>query len=285
MFGIAENEHGASLENLHERANVLEVEIEVEIGRLRLQAAASSDPFGYPSVAADDALERLPSGVTLLAYHVVGEEVLAFVVSGDDIGIVQRLGTATSVRRLSRKLTVQWDRLQTGREFVNRHAALLERSARQVLAALYDELVRPLEPLLSKIGSRTDGGSEGVPKVVVVVPHGPLHQVPFHALYDGERYLLQRMEISYAPSPTAYALCNERTPCGSGRALVLGVEDPSIPAAAAEARAVAEGIPGAETLVGDAATLAAFCSQAPGCDVLHLACHGLFVETTRCSRR
>jgi CHAT domain-containing protein len=57
---------------------------------------------------------------------------------------------------------------------------------------------------------------------------------------------------------------------------VFGVEDPSIPSAAAEARAVAERLPGAEVRVGEEATIEALRSVASGSGALHLACHGLF---------
>lgn len=271
MLGGATNGRGVALQDLHDRAVVLEA----EIGRLRLQSTnASSDPFATPEVALEDVSERIPSDVALLAYHVVGDEILAFVVAGGGVRVARRLGTVSAVRRLSRKLAVQWDRFRAGREFAGRHAALLERSARQILAALHGELMAPLEPLL-ETGFHSPNET-GRTRRIVVVPHGPLHQVPFHALFDGERYLLERLEVSYAPSATVYALCQERTSQGSGRALAFGVEDPSIPAAATEARAVAECIPGAQARVGEQATLAALREQVPGCDILHLACHGLF---------
>lgn len=258
----------ALLRELRDRAGALEA----EIGRFRLQAAASADPFVAQEASRWEHLAgRHAPDATLVAYHIVGEEVLAFVVSGDDVRAVRRLCTVASVRRLLERLSAQWDRFRAGREFAGRHTVLLERSARQVLASLHDELVAPLEPRLAG----NVRGVEEVPKLVVV-PHGPLHRVPFHALFDGRRYLLERFEVSYAPSVSVYGLCQEQPVRGSGRALAFGVEDSSIPAAAGEALAVAENVPGATARVGEAATLAALRGEAPGCDVLHLACHGLF---------
>jgi CHAT domain-containing protein len=108
------------------------------------------------------------------------------------------------------------------------------------------------------------------------VPHGLLHQVPFHALFDGERYLLERFEISYAPSARVYSLCHQQAPRRSGKALVMSVSDPLIPSVTEEARAVARHLPGAEVLSDGQATTRALRSASPGCHVLHLACHGLF---------
>jgi tetratricopeptide (TPR) repeat protein len=269
MLGVAEHGHDTLLPDLQERA----VELETEIGRLRLRAAtASPDPFAARAAAPEDVLERVPPDVTLVAYHAVGDEVLAFIVSGGDVRVVRRVSTVASVGRLAGKLAVQWDRFRAGGGFTGRHAAMLERSTRRLLGALYGEVVAPLAPLLVRAGRGADGET---PKLVIV-PHGPMHQIPFHALFDGEGYLLERFEISYAPSATVYALCQERAPHGSGRALAFGVGDPLIPEAATEARSVAGHIPGAEARVDGEATVAGLRAQAPGCDVLHLACHGLF---------
>jgi CHAT domain-containing protein len=39
---------------------------------------------------------------------------------------------------------------------------------------------------------------------LVIIPDGPLHLVPFHALFDGKSYLGDRYEISYAPSSSVF---------------------------------------------------------------------------------
>src|SRR3712207_403339 len=75
---------------------------------------------------------------------------------------------------------------------------------------------------------------------------------------------------------SVYALCQVREAPGRDRATVLGVEDPLIPAAEAEARAVSKRLPGARLCVGEQATVEAFRVPAPGSGTLHLACHGLF---------
>ena len=266
------DERPVPLPNLHARA----VELEQETSRLRLQSAAvgyAPDPFAA-SIPPDDIQDQLPSDTVLLAYHVAGDEVLAFVNVRGKIRVTRHLGTVGEVERLLHKLDIQWERFRVGREFAGRHMATLERSARQVLAALYEELVAPLEPLLEEAVS-VSGGAGSVP-MLAVVPHGPLHRVPFHALFDGERYLIERFEVSYAPSATVYALCQDREPVDRNGAAVFGVEDPLIPAATAEARAVAERLPGAGVYVGDGATVEALREEASGSSILHLACHGLF---------
>ena len=270
LGGRGDEERPVPLPNLHARA----VELEQEISRLRLQSSAvgyDPDPFAA-SVPPDSIQDRLPSDMVLLAYHTVGGEILAFVNARGRTRVARRLGTVDEVERLLHRLDIQWERFRAGREFAGRHMAMLERSARQVLAALYRELVAPLEPLLEEAVS---GGAGSIPKLAVV-PHGPLHRVPFHALFDGGRYLIERFEVSYAPSARVHALCQDRESPGRDGAAVFGVEDPLMPSAVVEARAVAEHLPGAGVRLGDGATIEALREEAPGSGVLHLACHGLF---------
>jgi tetratricopeptide (TPR) repeat protein len=268
MFGGTDG-HGRPLPDLRGRA----VELEREISQLRLRAAATSDLFAPPE--ASDSLRHLPSDVTLLAYHLVGDEIVTFFQGQGGIRVVRNPGSAATVARLVQQLDVQWDRLGTGREFAERHMALLERLTQRVLTSLYKELIEPLEPLLEETVDRTSDRTVASRKLVIV-PHGLLHRVPFHALFDGGSYLLERFEVSYAPSARVYSLCQGRIPRGFDKALVLGVADPSIPAVAEETQAVVQHLPAAELLRDQQATVEALRLKAPGCGVLHLACHGMF---------
>ena len=270
MFeGTDDDGHGTPLPDLRGRA----IELEREISQLRLRAAATSDLFTPP--VAPDSLEHPPSDVTLVAYHLVGDEIVTFVQGQGGIRVVRNAGSAATIARLVQQLDVQWDRLGAGREFAERHMALLERSTQRVLTSLYMELIEPLEPLFKETVDPTSDRTVASPKLVIV-PHGLLHRVPFHALSDGGSYLLERFEISYAPSAKVYSLCQNRIPRGFDKALVLGVADPSIPAVAEETQAVVKHLPAAELLTDQQATVEALRLKVPGCGLLHLACHGMF---------
>jgi tetratricopeptide (TPR) repeat protein len=265
LLGVGEVPPRVPLPDLHGRT----IELEREISELRLRTVpATSDPF---TTAPPDVWEELPSDVTLLAYHIMGDEIIAFVGGRDQIRIVRNCGSAGVVTRLLRQLDVQWDRMGAGPGFVDRHVEHLARLTQRVLASLYDELIAPLGPLLG--ASSLD---EDVPRKITIIPHGLLHRVPFHALFDGEAYLLDRFEVSYAPSATVFSLCQKRVPRGLERALILSVTDPLIPHVSDEARAVASHLPEAEVLSDGRATIGAIGEKVPGCGILHLACHGMF---------
>jgi len=266
LGGTDDDGHDMPLPDLRGRA----VELEREISQLRLRVAATSDLFAPP--AASDSSEHPPSDVTLVAYHLVGDEIVTFLQDKDGIRIVRNPGSATRVAHLVQQLDVQWDRLGAGREFAERHMKLLERLTRRVLTSLYKELI---EPLLDEAVNLRSAGT-GVSRKLVIVPHGLLHRVPFHALFDGRSYLLEQFEVSYAPSAKVYSLCQNRIPRRLDKALVLSVADPSIPAVTEETQAVVRHLPAAELLRDQRATMEALRLKAPGCGVLHLACHGMF---------
>ncbi len=253
-------------------------QLEQEIGLLRLRAAGrltAPDPFAIP-LSLDSPQAQLPADLILLAYHIVGDEILTFVHLKGEVQVIRHLSRIPEVQNLLQRLNTQWDYFRAGRDFARRHMAVLEKSVQRVLAALYTELVAPLEPQLKQHSSST---GEAVARLAIV-PHGALHHVPFHALYDGQQYLIDRFEIAYAPSVTVLALCQQRDRHDPKRGLVVGLADVLIPAVNAEARAVAQQLTDAnvrtDTLIGEQAQLEAFKAAASGCDVLHLVCHGLF---------
>jgi tetratricopeptide (TPR) repeat protein len=273
LGGTDDGEDGTSLPNMHTRA----AELEQEISRLRMQLAVASEARGpfADSASLEDVLGQIPRDATLLAYHVIGDEIMAFVGAGGRIRALRHLGSAARVRQLLQKLTAHWDRFRAGREFVSRNMRLLERSAQRILNELYQESIEPLETLLDEVAEPSLGKGDSSRKLAVV-PHGPLHQMPFQALFDGRRYLLERFEISYAPSARVYGLCQHKASRSLDDALVMGVPDPLIPAVTGEVRAVARRFPRVELLEGEQATLSALETEAPGRSVVHLACHGLF---------
>lgn len=297
-----DDQPGPSLAQLRSQA----YQHEQEITRLRLRVEALG--HGYLDVAQPLSLKAvqatLPPEAHLLAYYIVGDELLAFVVSphsraevqrglgaeaprcrgaevrssllpcspapllpgsgeGPGVRVYRRLTTPSELTPALDRLGMQWNRFHLGAEHAARHRATLEQSARAILADLYDQLVRPLADGL--------GGEQ-----LIIVPYGPLHGVPFHALYDGQSYLIERYEISYAPSATVMARCQARPRRPLELALVVGVPDAGIPHVAQEAEAVAALFPGARLLQGHEATMPALRAAAAGRDLLHLACHGLF---------
>jgi CHAT domain-containing protein len=119
---------------------------------------------------------------------------------------------------------------------------------------------------------------------LVVVPYGSLHKVPFHALYDGARYLVERLQVSYLPASNMLLHLDasqqkERAPIKRREAvdsppLVFGYSGQgNLQRALAEARTLAT-LLGGSCYLEKEATIARLIERAPGSPVIHLATHG-----------
>lgn len=235
--------------------------------RSRLRGAASGapadalPPFDATALAALRA--ALGGDRALLAYHLLGDRLLAVVVTAD--GVRQADWPAPALAAQVGALRFQIETLRAGSALATRHGAQLLARARARLQALHDMVWAPAAPLL--------GGRHRV----VVLPHRALHYLPFAALHDGHDWLVRTHEIALAPGAAAWLALQRRPPGRFERALVLGVGGPGLTQVAAEAAAVGAAFGDrARVLLDDAATQAALAAHAAGADVLHLACHGRF---------
>lgn len=209
-----------------------------------------------------DALPRLDPGTALVEYYLPDAGGAVFVVIGDDLAVVPLAASAGEIHRLMRQW--QTNLAATARAIASgTPIAGLHRNARGILAALHRALIAPVVARIA--------GCERL----VVVPYGPLHAVPFHALFDGGRYLVEDVEVAVCPSSALLALCagHPRGP-EETRALVLAHSDGGrLPAVHAEADAVTASFPGVAYREADA-TRARLIAAAPRHRVLHLAAHG-----------
>lgn len=215
-------------------------------------AAERSERFAPPS---------LDPGAVLLEYYLTDKEGAVFVVSADDFAAVPLVVRPREIARL----LYQWQlNLAAAARAVASGAPLdgLGRNARGILTTLYQALIAPVATYLT--------GCERL----VVVPYGPMHSVPFHALFNGARYLLEDMEVSVCPSSALLQICRDRPRHVQRSALTVAYTDGGrLPAVLAEAWTVAGLFPG-ECYVEDAATRDALTSAASRHAILHVAAHG-----------
>ncbi len=81
--------------------------------------------------------------------------------------------------------------------------------------ALHDALIAPVAPLLL----------DGTVETLVYAPDGVLRLFPIAALWDGERFLIERIEVATVLGLT---LVEPRAARGSGRALVAGASETAV---------------------------------------------------------
>ena len=258
----SEHEGGAgSIETLNDAVKEREARTLEIMRRLQQHGCQTPSHVAPPDLAA---LRRaLGADTALVEYASLDGELLAFVVTNERIEVVRGLAREAEVDAALGGFRFQTDALRYGSSLVRAHSEQLAARARHYLSALHGLLIRPLE---GQLGARR----------MVVVPHGQLHYVPFHALHDGHGYLIERREVSYAPSAGVLLRCLERPAGNVERGLLLGVTDAQTKHVADEIKTLAPLFPHATALLNGEATSAALRTHAPHADVLHLACHGRF---------
>jgi tetratricopeptide (TPR) repeat protein len=207
--------------------------------------------------------ETLPERTTLVEYFTTGDEILAFIVSRNGAKVVRHLSPAGRILHLQERLGFQIEKFLLGREYVRAHAEQILESTRRRLYELYRHLIAPFVHEI-----RTPH--------IAIVPHGTLHFLPFHAFFDGEQYLIDRFEISYAPSASVLKYCLEKPEVPGNRPLLVGVADEKAPLVDEELGRISRLFPAARVLQGEDATRAAFVENCKGSSFIHIATHAIF---------
>ena len=221
-------------------------------------AAATASAFSIEALQA-----ALQAGDALVEYGLQDDQLLAFVVTRDQVTLHRPLAHWPEVVAAVQSLRFQIETLRHGSGPVLRHLPVLTARAQARALQLHRLIWAPLVTRLA--GSLR----------VLLVPQGPLNAVPFAALGDGSSTLGQRHQLAMAPSARSAWRGLQRQPVTAHRALALGVSS-ELPQAGNEARFVASLFAHGQAWDGEQASLAQLRQHAATADVLHLACHAQF---------
>ncbi len=220
------------------------------------------EPLGPRLSLTPPTLPHVPEDTVLLEYAFWKDRGAVFIVSSRGINVEPIAAGTYALQRLINRWNLNLE--GTRRAFYSgRSIDPLARNAVAQLENLYRVLLDPVAKYLAGV------------KRLIVVPYGPAHAVPFHALYDGQQYLTERFEIWTTPSTGLLTLCETRTPpsrLGNG-ALVVGYSGGALPSVVHEARRVAS-ITGGSCFLEDLATREVVLTNAAQHPILHLAAHG-----------
>ena len=216
-----------------------------------------------PAIRSLDSIRAsLPPDAALVEYFSLKDQFIAAVVTHDDLKIVP-LTPVSRVINLLRMLHFQISKFKLGPDYARTFEKSMLGVVQAHLRQLYEEVFAPVRALVSA-------------RHLVIVPHGVLHYLPFHALLDDTGYLIDSFTISYAPSASIFTHCQEKAAHTSGPSLVLGIPDARAPLILEEVRAVAEIVPDAELFVGVQANEQVLRERGSQSRLLHIATHGKF---------
>ncbi len=216
----------------------------------------------------------LPPGYVLLEYYFQENDLLIFTLQAHQDrpevaripGVVPRLTQEllplfrANIDMAGQLLLTQPNQAHLG--------AMLERTIQGWSHQLYDILFHPIEGHLPHSGS------------LLIVPYGPLHLLPFHALFSEHDYLIERYEISYLPAASMFLL--QASADGTGtlkrqgrkKALVMGYSyEGKLKHIKREASGIAK-LLGTRAYLEGQATVTRLQQAGEGCAIIHLAAHG-----------
>ena len=244
----------------------------------RLQLSQSETPFVARAqkqrmlMVEQGSIEQLQQHLApnqlLLAYFLFKDTLTIFAVTSESLGTFEIPEGRKELERLLPFLHIylhpgNWPDVQNPPQ----------QPIRRMLKKLYALLIGPIEALLPPEQGQ-----------LTIVPYGPLHTLPFHALYDGSHFLIEDFQINYLPASNLLLHFSNykkdkiydavdtspdtRTP------LVFGYSgNGQLQRCIDEAEMLATMLRGRCYLEKEA-TIARLIEQTPGSSIIHIATHG-----------
>ncbi len=215
---------------------------------------------------------KIEHTVLMLEYYLTEQDLYIFEITRDGIDVhivkdaVPRLERLLSLWRVNLDLAA---RASGARDRPQAFAGLQE-NCLGLLQRLYDLLLRPVASALESCEHLT------------IVPYGMLHYLPFHCLFDGVQFVVERLDVSYLPSAALMEICHQRGQRAEvnriplKKSLVMGLSDGGrLAFAVQEAEAVAQQL-GAPGILNQDATTTLLQEAGANSPIVHIAAHGLF---------
>ncbi len=261
------NQRNATVAERHRReVRRCERQIAQLFSRLETEDSAFAEMQLMKAASSVDLRSALEEGETAIEYFITGDEVSAFLATREGVRLARGIASKREVEHLLAALRFQIEKFNFGSDYVESFFGQLKRATDDYLARLQKHLFTPLEHLVES-------------EQIVVIPHGALHYVPFHALRDDGGYMIDRFEISYAPSAAVLKLCRavrHQSDSFDSIMVALGVTHRDTPNIVDEIRELGSLFPDSVTLIGEEATRDNLFRYAPQARFLHLASHGYF---------
>ncbi|MGZ3643839.1 MAG: CHAT domain-containing protein [Ktedonobacteraceae bacterium] len=208
----------------------------------------------------------------MLEYYLTEQDLYIFEITRDGIDVHIEKDVVPKLERLFSLWRANLDLAAQASGARDRAQAFsgLQENCLGLLQRLYDLLLRPVSSSLQNCEHLT------------VVPYGMLHYLPFHCLFDGVQFVIERLDVSYLPSAALMEICHQRGQRAEvnriplKKSLVMGLSDGGrLAFAVQEARAVAQQL-GASCKLDQQATTRWLQEAGATSPIVHIAAHGMF---------
>ena len=240
--------YGLTLKRLQDEYQDLLLEIQAK--NPELASLVSVNPLSL-----SDIRKLLDPGLALLAFYVVPDEILCWVVKPESVELFR-----TPIGRKT-----------LGQSILNyRHMIQNLEPLETQSEELYLWLLSRVMPSLDKV------------RAIGIVPYGTLHYLSFATLYDGENYMADRFSLFYLPSASVLRYTTgRRAEQKNVRVLAIGnpaLRNPALelPFAEREVGTIGWNFPDTTVLTKERATESWVVSHIEEFGIIHLASHGDF---------
>jgi CHAT domain-containing protein/tetratricopeptide (TPR) repeat protein len=215
---------------------------------------------------------QLPADTLLLEYYFAGQDMYIFQVT--HAGIVGHL-VSDGRSQIERLMSLWRTNLDVAGQLAgdvrqNQLFVGLQKNSLGLLQRLYQLLLQPVAEALTHAAH------------LIVVPYGVLHYLPFHSLFDGTSFVIEKTYVSYLPTGDVLDICKQRgerirqRELSLEQSLVLGLsEGGRLTYAQQEAESVAQQL-GAICALNEHATTELLEKMGANSPIIHIAAHGLF---------
>lgn len=211
----------------------------------------------------DDLRAILAPDEVVIEYYFDDERLKIFVIDRAGLRRVSDGCNRQEISEQIQQLRFQFDKFHYGPTYLTTHSKRLRQSVNDCLHQLW-------QALFASVADLARG------KRLTFIPFGLLHNVPFQALFDGARYLLESHDIAQVPSARLLKLCADRSPRRYERAVIFGAVDEVAPQITEEIRAIGAMFPESSCFTGTAAIAQSLQANAPTSEILHIASHAVF---------
>ena len=204
---------------------------------------------------------QLSERCVLVEYYVVDNHFVVFVVTARNVW-TERLRLDVSRAQQQLRLLLLNMRSITHRCTESRIVNLIS-NANGILFQFYQQLIAPIREKIEPY------------EQIIFVPHSALHYLPFYALHDGSKYLIEQFEISHLPAAGFLYLLHQQKPASEESFIFGNSYHGRLSHAVDEARTVAQTLSGVLFLNGEA-TGQNLRNLPVSIRLLHLATHAEF---------
>jgi len=270
--------------------DIIETEkaLEQEINRLKETDFEFMSTIMVDPLKISDVKKMIPHDVSMVSYFIPAPSMFGGTITGSLLGYetvvyawVIDKGKVTGIRipvskerleRMVRSFRAAVMEPGTNRDFILEHAEVVKKDQKDISKELYDLLISPVKNYITN-------------KRVCIIPHNILHYLPFSALYDGSKYLVEDYAIFYSPSATVLKYCFDKSRPGKNR--FFGMGNPKLekvaydlPFAQKEVEQISNTFTNATVFYRNDASEERFKDLAKNEELIHLASHGEYKSDT-----